>query len=49
MSFNCWKQCGGNPGQPGIAGEYAKFDGTYERSRHQRDNAGYRGGGGRPR
>jgi len=26
MSFNQWKHCGGDPGQPGIVGDYAKFD-----------------------
>lgn len=26
MSFNQWKHCGGDPGQPGILGDYAKID-----------------------
>jgi hypothetical protein len=26
MSFNSWKHCGGDPGQPGILGDYAKID-----------------------
>ena len=26
MSFNQWKLCGGDPGQPGIAGDWAQFD-----------------------
>ena len=28
MSFNSWKHCGGDPGQPGILDEYVKFDWT---------------------
>ena len=26
MVFNQWKHCGGDPGQPGIVGDWAKFD-----------------------
>ncbi len=26
MSFSSWTHCGGDPGQPGIVGDYVKFD-----------------------
>ena len=26
MSFNQWKHCGGDPGQPGIVGDWAHID-----------------------
>ncbi len=26
MSFNQWKQCGGDPGRPGIVGDWVHFD-----------------------
>ena len=26
MSFNQWKHCGGDPGQPGLVGDWAHFD-----------------------
>ena len=29
MSFNMWKHCGGDPGQPGILGDYVKLDWSF--------------------
>ena len=26
MSFNQWKHCGGNPGEPGLVGDWAHFE-----------------------
>jgi hypothetical protein len=29
MSFNSWKHCGGDAGQPGILGDYANFNWSF--------------------
>jgi hypothetical protein len=30
MTFNMWKHCGGDAGQPGFLGDYVKFDWNYQ-------------------